>query len=195
AANTRNPVAKRRSLAKAGRLRSLMERNLETEREIEVAPALLQVVLDDALDSALASEQAQMGNIQLLNSQGHLEIATQRGFDPKMLSHLTSASADDGSASGRALRHRATVGIEDVQVDVRYAAHRAVAASAHFRAVCSSPLIVPDGSVLGVLSTHFAEPRIFSTPEIEAHGHHARHTASLINWASRVERRKTHRFV
>lgn len=184
AATTRNPITKRRSQAKATRLRGLIERNLEAERKTEIGPVLLQVVLEDALDSALGHEQAQMGSIQLLNSQGGLEIATQRGFDPKVLSHLTAASADDCSASGRALRHRATVGIEDVQVDVRYAAHRAVAASAHFRAVCSSPLIVPDGSVLGVLSTHFAQPHVFSVPEIEAHGHRARHTASLINWAS-----------
>ena len=73
-----------------------------------------------------------MGNIQLLNPQGCLEIAVQRGLAPDFLRYY-AAIREDGT-----LRNRDTVVIEDTKVERPFAHHQAAAASANFRAVCSS---------------------------------------------------------
>ena len=184
AATTPDPALKQRLWERASRLRELVARNSRAKHKAAAEQSLVQAVLDESLDSALASNGAQMGSIQLVSPQGHLQIVAQRGFHDEYLRYFGSVGEDDASTYGRALRYRSTIAIEDVETDARYAPHhRAVAASANYRAVCSSPLIVPDGRVLGVLSTHFAEPHAFSFPEIEAHGHHAQRTASLMHWA------------
>ena len=124
-----------------------------------------------------------IGNIQLLARQGCLEIAAQRGLAPEFLRHFDALREDGTSPDVRALRNRETVAIEDTKVERLFAHDQAAAASAKFRAVCSSPLIAPDGLLLGVLATHYAQPHAFLSEEMQAHGRHARHTASLIRWA------------
>jgi PAS domain S-box-containing protein len=73
---------------------------------------------------------------------------------------------DGGSASGRAMRGRIRVVVEDVQKDPGFAAHRGVAAEAGFRGVQSTPLLSHHGELLGVLSTHFRLPHVPSKPEL-----------------------------
>ncbi len=88
------------------------------------------------IEAAMALQRADMGNIQLLNSdQGVLEIAAQRGFRPLFLEHFREVSTADDSACGRGLRHRERIVIEDVEPDPGFASHRAVAAAAGHRAV------------------------------------------------------------
>jgi len=58
----------------------------------------------------------------------------------------------------RSLRTKQRIIIEDVQIDPEYARHRAVAASAGFRAVQSTPLFDENGTPIGMFSTHFREP-------------------------------------
>ncbi len=64
----------------------------------------------------------------------------------------------DCSACARALQSGKRIIIADVQADADYASIRATAAAAGYRAVQSTPLIGHDGSVLGMLSTHYANP-------------------------------------
>lgn len=187
AATTRDPAAKQRLWEKARRLRELVARNSRAKRQVAFEQSLVRMVLDESLDGALASTGAQMGSIQLVNAEGHLEMVAQRGFHDEYLRYFGSVGGDDALTYGQALRYHTTIAIEDVETDTRYAPHhRAVASSANYRSVCSSPLIVPDGRALGVLSTHFAEPHAFSFPEIEAHGLHAQHTACLVHWATTI---------
>jgi len=107
------------------------------------------------LDDAIALQGAEYGNVQLLAGD-ELLIVAQRGLPLEFLRCFRHVKREDGSACGRALRHKTSVIIPDVEVDAEFAAFRPEAKLAGFRAVQSTPLITRDGNPIGVVSTHFA---------------------------------------
>ncbi|HEY6926779.1 MAG TPA: CHASE3 domain-containing protein [Steroidobacteraceae bacterium] len=116
-------------------------------------------MLEEILDATIELQRADFGNIQLYDPQGAtLSIVAQRGFSQAFLDHFRVVNATEPSACGRALQGLSRVIIEDVETDAEYAPHRAAAAEAGYRGVQSTPLFGRDGSVKGVLSTHFREP-------------------------------------
>jgi transcriptional regulator with GAF, ATPase, and Fis domain len=118
----------------------------------------LEPLLEEVLNATIELQNADFGNVQLYNPETQaLEIVAQRGFQSDFLDYFRSVP-DDGAASGRALRHRERVIIEDVQTDPGFEPHRQIAASAGFRAVQSTPLFSRTGEPLGVFSTHFRQP-------------------------------------
>jgi GAF domain-containing protein len=119
---------------------------------------LLGSLLAKALEGALSLASADRGNIQILDPvTGGLRIAAQHGFDAEFLDHFAVVD-DDQSACGRATRERAQTVIPDVSVDARFAPHRDIAAASSFRAVLSTPLVEPDGRLVGIVSTHYPSP-------------------------------------
>ena len=119
----------------------------------------LRTGLENVLDAALAICGTDLGSVQLLNEgSGALEIIAQRGFGPEFLQHFRIVAPGDFTACARALDCARCIVVEDVEVDPGFAPHRAIAARAGFRAVQSTPLLNRDGTLLGVLSTHFREP-------------------------------------
>jgi GAF domain-containing protein len=118
------------------------------------------------LDDAIALLGAEYGNIQLLVGQD-LVIAAQRGLSPDFLKTFRCVTKDDGSACGRALLHGKTVVIPDVEKDLEFAIYRNIARRTHFRAVQSTPMIKLDGTRLGIVSTHFANPHQPSKIELD----------------------------
>jgi GAF domain-containing protein len=74
---------------------------------------------------------------------------------------------DDGSACGRAFRERVSVIIPDIEKDAAFAAFRQEANNAGFQAVQSTPLATHDGKLLGLVSTHFANPHEPTLIEME----------------------------
>ena len=118
----------------------------------------LQTVLQYVLNESIQLQNADFGNAQLYDTNsGALEIVAQRGFQQDFLDHFRSVQ-DTTSACGRALQEGRRVIIEDVMTDPEFAPHRAIAASAGFRAVQSTPLMSYDGKLLGMVSTHFKQP-------------------------------------
>ena len=112
--------------------------------------------LDKILAAVIELLGADKGNIQLLDAEGSvLSIVVQRGFEPDFLEFFREVSATDDSACGRALRSRQRIVIEDVETDGPFEPFRAIARSAGFRSVISTPLVTPDGAPLGMVSTHF----------------------------------------
>jgi PAS domain S-box-containing protein len=127
--------------------------------------------LNDGLDEMLAAViellGTDRGNIQLASEdRGVLRIVTQRGFQPEYLDFFRQVSAADTSACGRAMRSAQRIIIEDVETDEAYGPYREAARAAGYRAVISSPLLGADGSLLGVISTHFGSPHRPSAPEL-----------------------------
>jgi PAS domain S-box-containing protein len=119
----------------------------------------LQTALEEVLDAAMALLEADMGNVQLFDPQTHeLQIVAQRGFREDFLEHFRSVGRDPGAACARAAQNGQRAIVEDVQEDADFAPHRAIAASAGFRAVQSTPVTSRSGELLGVLSTHFRNP-------------------------------------
>jgi GAF domain-containing protein len=123
--------------------------------------ASLDSILENALTSYLRVFGTRLGNVQILDirdSHAVLSIAAQRGFRRPFLKAFATVSAEDDSACGRALRHRKSVIIPDVDEDVDFAPFRGIAHDAGYRGVISTPLCTSWGHVVGVISTHFPQP-------------------------------------
>ena len=118
----------------------------------------LQPLLEEILDATMDLLRADFGSVQLYNSEtGALEIVSSRGFRQDFLDYFASVLYE-GPACGRALSRGERIIIEDVLTDPAFEPHRAIAASAGFRAVQSTPLFNRSGEPLGMISMHFRQP-------------------------------------
>ena len=159
-------------LTAMNRLHQLSTRLL---RESELLP-----LLEEVLNATIALQSADFGNLQLYNERTQaLDIVAQRGFGQDFLNHF-SAVNESGAACGRALKRAERVIIEDVLTDPDFAPHRAIAASAGYRAVQSTPLFSRSGEPLGIVSTHFRQPHRPSERELRLTDLYARQAAELI---------------
>jgi PAS domain S-box-containing protein len=119
----------------------------------------LQEALHEVLDAAIALLGADMGNIQLFDPQTReLQIVAHRGFREDFLEYFRIVGADPGVVCGRAAPHGQRTIVEDVRADPGFVLHQAIATSAGFRALQSTPVTSRSGELLGVLSTHFCNP-------------------------------------
>jgi signal transduction histidine kinase len=135
-----------------------LERLYELTRSLMVAENL-QTSLERLLEASIAIVGADMGNVQLYNPlNGALELFAQRGFRQDFVDHFLAVTRGDGTACGRAMASGKRVIIEDVEADAAFAPYRAMASSAGFRAVQSTPLLGRGGVLLAMLSTHFRQP-------------------------------------
>jgi GAF domain-containing protein len=143
----------------------------------ELEPALLLV-----LDTVMGLLDADLGYIQLYHSEsGKLRIAAQRGFEQSFLQHFAEIDASSAVASGRALATREPVIIEDIDKEPAFRLGLEWAIQAGFRAIQTTPLIVSDNKVVGMLSTHFRTRRQFSAHDLRLLVICARQAADSIN--------------
>lgn len=135
-------------------------------------------LLTEVLSATLAMQHADFGNVQLYNPvTRHLDIVVQRGRDP---GSLQAFGGSDETLCDRAIAHGGRVIIEDVEVDPAFAPRRAIAASAGFRAVQSTPLFASNGEPLGVISTYFRRPHRPSERDLRLTDLYARQAAEMI---------------
>ena len=140
----------------------------------------LKGLLEEVLDATIALQNADFGNIQLYNPETDaLDIVAQRGFKQDFLEHFRNVRYI-GATCGRAMKLRERVIVENVEADVAFAEHRAIAASAGFQAVQSTPLFSRGGEFLGVLSTHFRKPHRPSLRDLRFTDLYARYAAEII---------------
>ncbi|HXW71220.1 MAG TPA: PAS domain S-box protein [Methylocella sp.] len=135
--------------------------------------------IEEMLEATIDMLGADMGNVQLLQG-GVLRIAAQRGFSQEFLDFFREVSTEDDSGCERALRSGARTMIEDVEADELYAPMRAIARSAGYRAVQSTPLIGRDGKPRGMISTHWRLPHRPSEGEFRHLDLYARLAESFI---------------
>jgi len=110
------------------------------------------------LDAAIATDKSDKGNVQFLNpTTNALEIIAQRGFDRPFLSQFEVVRLDEPSACARAFRLGRRVMIQDITLDRFYEPYLSLAQASGYRAVQSTPIFGSTGTVIGVLSTHFAD--------------------------------------
>jgi chemotaxis methyl-accepting protein methylase/GAF domain-containing protein len=120
----------------------------------------VQELVDLALDAVISLHHADFGNVQLYDAQASvLRIAAQRGFDNWFLEHFAQVDARHASACGQALALGERVSFEDIETEKSAESLRAAATRAGFRAVQSTPLTTAGGTPLGMISTHFRQPR------------------------------------
>ena len=141
----------------------------------------LQTALEEVLDAALALMEAELGNVRLLDpATRQLRIVAQRGFGAEYLAHFSSVGANSGEVCARAAQQRKRVIIEDVQTDSQFASYRAIAATAGFRGIQSTPIMSRTGELLGVLSTHFRDPQHPSERALRMIDLYARQAAEVL---------------
>jgi hypothetical protein len=110
--------------------------------------------LQTMLDTSIALDRAQLGNVQLYDRDaGTLRIVAQRGFQRPFLDHFRVVRAQEGSVCSRALRGDAVV-VEDITSDRLFVPHREIARDAGFSSVRSTPLFEDGRNLVGMLSTH-----------------------------------------
>lgn len=115
--------------------------------------------LEEMIAATIELLGADFGNIQLYDPKDRvLRIVVHRGFKPKFLDRFREVSVRDETACSRVLRTGRRIIIVDVEKDEPVAQRRAIARTAGYRAVQSTPLIARDGRALGIISTHFRSP-------------------------------------
>ena len=117
--------------------------------------------LGKILDTAISITGATKGNIQLSGREpGSLTISAHRGFEAAFLEFFSHVSNHTASACGAAMLSADRVVIEDVTQSDIFAGQPAlgVLLDAGVRAVQSTPLVSSAGHLLGMISTHFAQP-------------------------------------
>ncbi|MCW5694153.1 MAG: GAF domain-containing protein [Pseudolabrys sp.] len=134
--------------------------------------------LDDILRLVMAEAGATHGHLQLLDPRRQtLSITVQSGFDTEFLDHFREVSAADSSVTGRALRERRRIIIDDIEMGLS-ASQIAIARDRDVRAFQSTPLIGSDRRIAGMISTHFDKPHRPSEGEF---GRMARHVERAFN--------------
>lgn len=145
-------------------------------------------LLEDILDSTIQLVKADFGNLQLCDADSErLRIVAQRGFTQEFLDYFNLVDQDT-AAWGLALQRRARVIVENALTDPCFAGHLPVVTTEAFRSMQSTPLVSRRGEVLGVLSTHFREPRQLSARELRLLDLYARQAAELIERRQAEER-------
>jgi signal transduction histidine kinase len=117
--------------------------------------------LEQILDAAIEFTAADKGNIQLFETRSNaLTIAAQRGFAAPFLKFFATVRDNDASVCSTALRANDRIIVDDIMYSDVFAGSEAreVLLSADVRAVQSSPLLTSAGNVLGIISTHYAQP-------------------------------------
>jgi PAS domain S-box-containing protein len=141
----------------------------------------LQEGLEEILNAVMGLLGADKGSVQLLDAAGQaLQIAAQRGFSAEFLEACREVVVSDGTASARALRSATRIIIADVEADPAYQPLLPMARAAGIRGVVSTPLIGPDGTSFGVLSTHFAARHAPNQQELHLLDMFVRHACDFI---------------
>src|SRR5262249_18264541 len=142
----------------------------------DLAPAL-----DEILAGAIELLRADMGAIRILDStRGVLKIEAHRGLKQFFMDAFNEGSADGASPCGRALRSGERMVIADVEAAPPLAAFRALARTAGFRAVQSTPIVSREGVLLGTLATHFRSVHEPAEPDLRLLDLYVRQAADII---------------
>jgi len=123
-------------------------------------------ILELALTTLMHLHGVDLGNVQLYEADtAALRIVVQHGFDHEFLQHFQRVDASGSSACARALAQRRRVSVGDVEATGIDVGFREACLRAGYRAVQSTPLVTSAGVPLGVISTHFREPRVLTDAE------------------------------
>ena len=144
--------------------------------------------LGEVLNVAMEICGADKGTVQLVDTEsGGLRLTAHRGFDAPFLEFFADVNRPD-SACGRAMQTQQRVIVEDITQSEIFADQSSLEPmlDAGVRAVQSVPLISSTGNLLGMISTHFAEPHRATEQELRLMDLLARQTADYLE-RKRVE--------
>ena len=133
-------------------------------------------ILGTACRDTVALHGAEFGNVQLIDGDSLLLVHGE-GFSRAFIAAVGRVGIHDGTVCARAWRSRKTIHVPDVSDDPAFAPYLSFAGEAGFRAVLSSPLISSGGEVVGVISSHFANPKVPTAIEMHTREAYCRELA------------------
>ena len=128
-----------------------------------VAEDRLETILGGLLDASLTLMHSDCASVQILDRQKRqLRLVDHRGFHPESAAFWEWVDADSDSSCGAALGTRTRVLVADVESSEAMAgtADRDAYLRSGIRAVQSTPLLSRTGELVGMMSTHWREPRL-----------------------------------
>ncbi|MBM9503244.1 GAF domain-containing protein [Actinacidiphila acididurans] len=134
-------------------------------------------------DAACALMDSELGNVQVATPGGVLLLEEARGFSAQFTDHFRLVR-DDTSACGRALLDGMRVIVPEVATHPVYDEDaRRVMLTDGVRSVQSTPLTAPSGRRVGMVSTHYPQPRrVHTTAELGALDRLAAEAAAWLEW-------------
>jgi PAS domain S-box-containing protein len=152
---------------------------------IEAMPALLEAVVDTAIDVTAAHN----GKLQLYDeASDSLRIVAHRGVEQAFLDHFAAVRPGQ-AACGEAMRLRQQVIVEDVSASALFdGPSAAVLERAGIRSIQSTPMVSREGRLLGVISTHWTDRRHPDPDRLRTLGIVARQAADAIEQRRQEER-------
>ena len=126
-------------------------------------------LLSEVVEAAISITKADMGNVQLLDSDsGSLKIVASRGLNKHFLDVFNNVR-EGQSVCGTSLEKRKRVIVEDVTKSPIFenTPLLEVVLAAGALAVQSTPLFSRTGTLVGMLSTHYRTPRLPNERDIE----------------------------
>lgn len=148
-------------------------------------------LLKETLAAAGAITGTDTGTLQLVDpSTGALKIEAHRGLPSEFIEFFNRIEKDDVTPCATALARGVQVCVEDVEKDLLFAGTRAleVERAAGIRSVQSTPIRSRNGQPIGMLSTHYRNPRPFSERDLRLLDLLARQAADLIERARSEEK-------
>jgi len=136
--------------------------------------------LGEVLSATIDLLGADMGDVQLLNENGRLNVAVQLGFERDFLEYSRVVDVEDQTAFARTLRSGKPTVVEDIELDTAFAPYCSAARGSGFRAVVSAPLIGRYGTLLGIVSTYFRSPHRPSDTDMQRLDLYQRRAADFI---------------
>jgi PAS domain S-box-containing protein len=138
-------------------------------------------LLSEILEAGIAITGADMGNIQLVDDEGWLRIAAQRGFSTAFLEFFQDVHGGL-AAPGNALHRGERVIVENIENSPIFMGtpELAVMLEAEARAVQSTPLMSRSGQILGMFATYYRTPRRPTERDLRMLDLLARQAADLI---------------
>ncbi len=156
-------------------LRQLHEMSASLMNKLDI-----ESVLEEVLRATLAIQSTDMGLLWLSDpAHGRLNLKVHSGFDEQFLKTVASVPYGAG-ACGACFEQRRRIIVEDVEIDPIFSEDREAARLAGFRAGHYTPLFTRGGTIIGVLSVHFRQPRRPSEREIRLMDLYARMAADII---------------
>ncbi len=142
------------------------------------------------LDAAIALMRADAGSLQMLDPDGsHLRLLASRNFDPVSEAQWRRVAVGSPTSCGQAPPRNERVIFEDVEASLAaWPQELAAFRSSGLRAAQSTPLVSRAGHLLGVLSTHWREPRSLKERHFDLFDVLARQAADLIERAQAESR-------
>ena len=137
-------------------------------------------ILVTACRDVVALHGAEFGNVQLLGEDGALWLVHCEGLCDAFVQAMARVEVGAATVCARAFRTRKTIHVPDIADDPSFKPFLKLAAETGFRAVLSSPLVSTAGEAIGVVSSHFANPKVATPIELTTREAYCRELADAL---------------